>query len=118
MSVAEKVLTLLSTSDLSLVDETRVRDEFAQWCSAHLAPPPGSHRILSFHSTYGGEANGLFTVWSELYDREAYDGDPLDNSETVVAVDVATDADTAWNLCQAFRSAVNAALPDFGARVG
>jgi hypothetical protein len=118
VSDVERLLSLLSTHDLALVDQDQVRDEFRQWCADNLVPPPGSHRVLSFHSNYGGEKNGLFTVWSELYDREAVDGEPLDGSEVVVATDVAADSETAWALCDAFRRAVNAALPDFQAIVG
>jgi len=110
----QAVLSALDLSGLAVTDEERVRAEFGQWCKTQL-PSCGDHAVR-FHSNYGGETNGLFTVWSELYEWDDLSvGEPLPDSGQVVAVDVAAGSDTAWQLCTRFGDALKVADPDSGA---
>lgn len=105
----------LDLTGLALVDPESTRADISTWLHT-VWPRRVVPQVVAFHSNYGGEANGLFTIWAELCDSpEWLDGDSIDHSEHEVAADVAADSATAWALCSLLRDTLNAAVPNSAA---
>lgn len=105
----------LDLTRLTLVDPDATRADISTWLHT-VWPSRVAPQVVAFHSNYGGEANGLFTIWAELYDSpQALEGDSIDHSEHEVAADVAADSATAWALCSLLRDTLNAAVPNSAA---